>query len=224
MKKYLSGKKILITAGPTWVPIDKVRAITNVFGGALGFIMAETAYKMGADVTLLFGPGRVCLPFPKKKFQIIKFKYFDELLKLVKKEVGSKKYNAVIHSAAVSDYTPVIAEKGKIKSGKKKLIIKLKPTIKIVDLIKKIDPDTFLVKFKLEVNLPEKKLIDVARKSMISSNADMMVANSFNAISTNHKAFIIDKSVNIKKVVGKKNIADSLLRVLSIKMKDDARR
>lgn len=219
MKKYLSGKKILVTAGPTWVPIDKVRAITNIFGGALGFVIAETAYKMGADVTLLFGPGRVYLPSPKKNFNIIKFKYFDDLLKLVKKEVGSKKYDAVVHSAAVSDYAPVLVEKGKIKSGRKSLIIKLKPTIKIVDLIKKIDHNTFLVKFKLEVNLPEKKLIEVANKSMVSSNADMILANDFNTVSTDHKAFVIDHLGNIEKLVGKENIAFGLLKLLSTKIK-----
>ena len=58
----LKDKKILITAGPTWVAVDKVRVITNIFGGALGTIIAEQAKKTGAQITLLMGPGRARLP------------------------------------------------------------------------------------------------------------------------------------------------------------------
>ncbi|MCP4136844.1 MAG: phosphopantothenoylcysteine decarboxylase, partial [bacterium] len=53
MDKILENKKILITAGPVWVPIDRVRVMTNTFGGALGAIIAQKAYELGADVTLL---------------------------------------------------------------------------------------------------------------------------------------------------------------------------
>jgi phosphopantothenoylcysteine decarboxylase/phosphopantothenate--cysteine ligase len=218
MDQYLKGKKILITAGPTWVAIDKVRAITNIFGGTLGAIIAENANKLGADVTLLFGPGRTSLPKAENNFKIIKFKYFEELLDLVKKEVGSKKYDIVIHSAAVADYTPVSVNDGKIKSGKESLTIELKPTIKIVNLIKDLDPNIFLVKFKLEVNLSEKELLDVAYKSMQESKADLIVANDFNTVQKDHKAFIIDKDKSIKEFFGKKEIALGLLETLKEKI------
>jgi len=141
------------------------------------------------------------------------------LLSLVKSEVGSKKYDVVIHSAAVADYTPVTVKKGKIKSGNKDLIIKLKPTLKIANLIKNLDPDTFLVKFKLEVGLSKKQLINVALKSMQKSNADLMVANDFNTVSKNHKAFIIDKKKNIKTFLGKEKIAWGLLKTLEEQIK-----
>jgi phosphopantothenoylcysteine decarboxylase/phosphopantothenate--cysteine ligase len=218
MKQYLKGKKILITAGPTWVAIDKVRAITNIFGGTLGAIVAENAHKLGADVTLLFGPGRASLPEVGENFKIIKFKYFEELLDLVKKEVSSKKYDIVIHSAAVADYTPVNVGEGKIKSGKESLTIKLKPTVKIVNLIKELDPNIFLVKFKLEVNLSEKELLDVAYKSMLESKADLIVANDFNTVYKNHKAFVIDKHKNIKEFLGKQEVALGLLEALKDKI------
>ena len=212
MVKILKNKKILITAGSTWVPIDAVRVITNIFGGKLGFIIAKTAFNMGADVTLLLGAGRIMIDEKiQKEIKVIHFKYFNELLELIKKEVSSKKYDIVIHSAAVSDYTPVSVKKGKIKSGYNNLIIKLKPTVKIVDRIKKWDTSVFLVKFKLEVGLNENKLIGIAYKSMLQSHADLIIANDFKDISGNHKALIIDKNKKIIKCEGNENIARDLL-------------
>ena len=214
----LKNKNILITAGPTWVAVDKVRVITNIFGGALGSIIAQKAVAAGAKVKLLMGPGRAVLPKESKNLEIVRFKYYDELLDLIKKEVGSKKYDIVIHSAAVADYKPILAKEPKIRSGKKELIIRLKPTIKIVDLMKKLDPNIFLVKFKLEANLSEKKLIKVAYKSMMQSKADLMVANDFKTVVKSHKAFIIDKDRKISELNHKEEIAKGLVKIISQKL------
>lgn len=220
MKKrsLLKGKKILITAGSTWAAIDDVRVITNIFGGALGVCIAEEAQKLGVQVTLLLGPGRVQLHKNSKNFKVINFKYYDELLSLVKEKVSSRKYDVMIHSAAVTDYLPINKVKGKIKSTLNKMTIHLKKTIKIVDLVKKIDPDIFLVKFKLEVGIPEKKLLDIAYQSMESSNADLIVANDFNKLAKEHKAYIIDKMNNVIKCNTKKDIAKTLLNSITMKL------
>lgn len=224
IKKILKNKKILITAGPTWVPLDKVRIITNIFNGKLGLIIARVACQMGAKVTLLIGPGRIFFsPDDFENINIVSFKYFKDLLKLVKMEVESKKYDAIIHSAAISDYIPVALKEKKIKSGKEDLIIRFKSTLKIVNLIKKLDPSIFLVKFKLEVDLSEKKLIEIAYNSMLESKADLIVANDFKTISQKeeeHKAFIIDSEKKIKKAKGKKNIAIKLLEIMALKIND----
>jgi len=222
MKRILKNKKILITAGPVWVPVDKVRVITNIFSGRLGWAIAKIAHDMGANITLLMGPGKIILPSKKiKNLEIIYFRYFDELLKLVKREVGSKKYDIMIHSAAVNDYAPRSSKEKKIKSGKQKLVIRLRPTIKIVDLVKKLDPSIFLVKFKLEVDVSEKKLIDVSYKSMLKSRADLMVANNMETVEKykGHEALIIDPEKNIKKVIGKVKVAVSLLKLILSKLK-----
>ena len=220
MEKILKNKKILVTAGPTWVAIDKVRVITNIFSGKLGLIIAETAQKMGANVVFMFGPGRISVP-ENKKIKVLRFKYFDDLLNLVKENIKQGRFDAIIHSAAVSDYMPLPSKEKKIKSGKKNLAIKFKPTIKIVDLIRKIDSKAFLVKFKLEVGLSEKELIDVAYKSMLQSNADLMVANDFEMAAvgeSDHRAFIINPEKTIKEVTGKKNIALNLLKIIASKI------
>lgn len=226
LKRILKNKRILVTAGPVWVPIDKVRVITNIFSGKLGLIIANLAQTLGAEVTLLMGPGKILVPARKlSRFKVIKFRYFNELLELVKTHVGSKKYDVIIHSAAVSDYHPIFVKRGKIKSGKKELNIRLKPTIKIVDLIKKIDPNIFLVKFKLEVGLSQQELINTAYKSMIQSNADLIVANDFRTITKGHKnhiAFIINPQKLIKKIIGKEKIANELLRLINVTLKEES--
>jgi phosphopantothenoylcysteine synthetase/decarboxylase len=209
--KKLLNKKILITCGPIWVPIDKVRVLTNVFGGSLGYLIAEKAHKMGAKVLLLMGPGK---PFSNNKFKIIRIKYYKEIYKILEKEIKKKNYDIVIHSAAIPDYIPTKVYNGKIKSGNKKITIKLKPTIKIVDKMKKWDPNIFLVKFKLEVGKTRKELINIANKSLIKSNADLIVANDYNDVIKDHLAYIIDKNKNSIICRGKEKIADNLLNLL----------
>jgi phosphopantothenoylcysteine decarboxylase/phosphopantothenate--cysteine ligase len=212
----LKNKKILITAGPTWIPIDNVRVITNVFKGTLGFIIAKEAVNRGAKVTLLLGPSSLC-PVSKahSKLRIIRFRFFEDIYKLMKKEISSKKYDVVIQSAAIGDYAPIQFFNGKIKSGKKNLIIKLKPTIKIIDQIKKWDKKVFLVKFKVESDSLRKDLIEGAYKSMLFSNADLIVANDLKYMKGNkHKAFILDSKKNIIICNKKTEIAKKLLNTI----------
>ena len=213
----LKNKKILITAGSTWIPIDKVRVITNIFKGRLGIIIAKEAIKRKAKVTLLLGPGLIS--FSQKissHIKVVRFKFFKELFKLMKKEISSKKYDVVIHSAAVGDFEPIKFRHGKISSREENLILKLKPTLKIVDKIKKWDSSVFLVKLKVEANLKKKELIKRAYKSMLISNADLMVANDLkNITDEKHKAFIIDSKKNIIQANTKEEIAKKLLNIVT---------
>lgn len=220
--KKIKNKKILVTAGSVWVPLDKVRVITNIFSGRLGVNIAELAHKMGGDVTILLGPGNI-IPsiLDKKRFHVIKYRYFDELLKLMTEELQSGKYDIIVHSAAVSDYYVKNPPTGKIKSGKKTLTLTMFPTIKIIDLIKKIAPNVFLVKFKLEVGVGKKKLMEIAYKSMMHSKADLIVANEFKTISQGaekHIGFIMDTQRKIQQFTGKNEIAQGLLETINLKL------
>lgn len=219
IKEKSAGKlRILVTAGPTWVPVDKVRVLTNIFSGRLGYLIAKKAAKeKTGPITLFLGPGRISLPEEHdKNLEIIRYKYFDELYTLLEKAVSSKKYDILIHSAAVADYAPEPAE-NKIKSGKPDLTINLKPTVKIIDQVKKWDPDIFLVKFKLETGISQKELIDIAYESMMKSKADLIVANEFAEISEEyHRAYIINPQKEVKTVIGKENIAEQLLNELRL--------
>jgi len=215
MKNVFKNRKILVTAGPTWVPIDKVRVITNVFAGRTGYEIAKAAKKMGAKITLLMGPGRITLPVASQnRLEIIHFEYFDELFGLVKRKVGSRKYDVIIHSAAVSDYEPVYRRSTKIRSCKKKLLIKCRPTIKIVDRIKRYDPSIFLIKFKLELDTDEEELIKVGYKSMRESNADLMVVNSIYSSKKGYKTLIIDPQRRVYKVPSRRKLPEILLGLI----------
>ena len=94
----------------------------------------------------------------------------------VKKEM-KKKFDIVILAAAASDYVPTNTSKSKIKSTAKQITVKLQRVPKIIDQIKKIQKDVFLIGFKAETNLTKKNLQKVARKKLIESKADMIVAN-----------------------------------------------
>lgn len=221
MEKLLRNRNILITAGSTWVALDKVRIITNVFTGRTGYEITCKALEMGANVTLLLGGGRLKIDKNigrSKRLKVIEFKYFDELHSLIRKELKTKRYDAVVHSAAVSDYAPTKHVKGKIRSKKKSLTIRLKPTPKIIDEIKKLNPGVTLVKFKLEYKMPRAKLLNIAYKSMQDSKADFIVANTLEDFANRRKAYIIDRNKVITDTHGVKKLSSTLLRNISQKV------
>jgi phosphopantothenoylcysteine synthetase/decarboxylase len=209
----LSGKSILVTAGSTWIPIDTVRVITNIFKGKIGVTIAESASLAGAKVTLLLGPSFDASSLtPLPNLEVIRFKFFDDLDRLITKCLSGEKFDAVIHSAAVSDFRLSDVKSGKIKSNVDELILKLVPTKKLVDYIKKLNPETFLVKFKLEVDISDSDLQKVALKSLKESSADLVVANIYNPKFTDHEAYIIDSGGKSVKAVGRNVIAETILR------------
>jgi phosphopantothenoylcysteine synthetase/decarboxylase len=137
----------------------------------------------------------------------------------MKKEISSKKYDIVIHSAAVADFKPIKTAPGKISSQKEQLLIKLKPTVKIVDRVKKWDKNVFLVKFKVEYDINKKELLKKAYESMLSSDAELMVANDLKEIKEKqHRAFIIDRDKKIVICRTKKEISKKLLDIITKKI------
>ena len=137
--RNLKNKRILITAGPTWVAIDKVRVLSNIATGETGIVLAKALSRQGAKVTMILGPCGVCSL--DKKIKVLRFNYFDEFKKTLFKELKSVKYDCLIHSAAVSDYRPKEIYRGKIGSNLKSLDIKLEPLPKIINLIKILEKD-----------------------------------------------------------------------------------
>ena len=97
----LKNKKVLITYGSTWIPLDQVRVLSNRSSGKLGQLLTTQFKKEGARITLLEGP--VEKPFLSKGVRVVRFKFYDELLALLKQELD-KKYDIILHAAAVADY------------------------------------------------------------------------------------------------------------------------
>lgn len=169
----LQNKKILMTAGPTVEYIDPIRVITNQSTGKTGVLLASDLISGGAKVTLVYGLGR---EKPPNGAKVIHVKTVKEMFNAVKQEM-KKKFDIVILSAAASDYIPTKTNKSKIKSTSKQIILKLQRAPKIIDNIKKIQKNVFLVGFKAETNLTCKKLEVEARKKLKESKADMIIAN-----------------------------------------------
>ena len=206
----LSNKRVLITAGPTWVPIDNVRVISNIATGETGILLAEEAHRQGAKVTLLLGPISDC--HLDNSINIIRFKFFDELHKVVKEELKNKKYDIVIHSAAVSDYKPEICYRQKIKSGIRKWRLNLIPTPKIIDLIKKIDSALFLVGFKFEPGVSKQLLLKKAKNLMNAALLDLVVANSI--CNSRYAAYIMSKDKTYGVFRNKNSLTDKLIQMI----------
>ena len=169
----LDKKKILISAGPTIEYVDPVRVITNQSTGKTGILLAKEMISAGAKVTLVYGPGKESPPDGLKHIPI---RTTNEMKVAMQKEL-KKKFDIVIMAAAASDYTIKNPSKSKIKSTKENLSLKLVKSPKIINQIKKIQKNTFLVGFKAETNLSKSSLEKVAAKKLHESNSDMIVAN-----------------------------------------------
>ena len=206
--RNLKNKRILITAGPTWVAIDKVRVLSNIATGETGILLAKTLLQQGAKVTVILGPCVVCSL--DKKIKVLRFNYFDELKKTLFKELESMKYDWLIHSAAVSDYGPKKIYKGKISSSLKYLNIRLKTLPKIINSIKNHAAGIKLVGFKFESFADKTKLVNKADILMKKSSSDIVVANSINP----YRAYIVDKERKVISVKSKKQLVNKLVKIL----------
>ena len=206
--------RVLITAGPTWVPLDRVRVISNVSSGETGVLLAKRLSELGMKVTLLLGP--VEQPVSGRGFKLIRFRFFDELKEGLLKELKTRKYDIVIHTAAVSDYNPKRIISRKIPSGKKRLKLELHPTPKLISLIKKSDPGVFLVGFKFEPGRPRDYLLRKARNLIRDSKLDLAVANSID--NHGYRAYIVEKERFMGPFKNKKEVVKKLAGQLTEKI------
>ena len=181
-----------MTCGPTWVAIDAVRVISNISTGELGHIIASDLAKEGARTTLLEGP--VTHHALLKKVKVLKFYYFDELFPLLVKEL-KKGYDIVIHLAAVADYQVKKSFKSKLDSSLRNLTLNLTPTRKIIEVIKTLSPETFLVGFKLEDRTLENGLRKKALRLIEKAGCDLVVANG--ATRQGYIAYVLDQEGKI---------------------------
>lgn len=219
--------KILITSGGTTEAIDKVRGITNHSTGQLGKIIAEQFLKKGHKVSLVTTKQAVK---PRKHDNLEIHTIFDVNSLIKKLEPLVETHDVLIHSMAVSDYTPVYMtdlgeletipspallldkknKENKISSLYDYQVLFLKKTPKVISLVKEWNPRIKLIGFKLLVGVNPEELIYVARKSLKKNQADLIVANDLNDISKDqHIAYLVDKET-VLQVKTKQDIAQKL--------------
>lgn len=166
----LTGKKILITAGPTYEKIDPVRFIGNYSSGKMGFALAEECMRRGADVTLIAGPvSRSC----SQSIRRIDVESCEEMYNAATEAFAS--HDAAILCAAVADFRPETTADRKIKREKDDLILKLCPTNDIAASLGKMkSKEQKLIGFALETN----DEVTNAKKKLKKKNLDFIVLNS----------------------------------------------
>lgn len=169
-EKDLAGKKILVTAGATQEAIDPVRYITNHSTGKMGYALAVTAMRRGADVTLI--SGRTALEAPLGVHRITTVSAADMFEAVADM---APKQDIIIKAAAVADYTPVSVSEEKIKKSDDSMTIELKRTTDILSWLGEHKrPDQFLCGFSMETE----NLVENSRKKLEKKHLNMIVANS----------------------------------------------
>jgi phosphopantothenoylcysteine decarboxylase / phosphopantothenate---cysteine ligase len=209
-KLPLKGKKVLITAGPTYEAIDPVRFIGNHSSGKMGFEIAKASANLGAEVILITGPTHE--------------KISHSLINTISVTSAQEMYNAAheyfetsniaILSAAVADFKPKLVASQKIKKTSDTLIIELEKTKDILASLGAIKTHQFLVGFALETN----NEIENAKDKLKRKNLNLIVLNSLNdegagfKSDTNKVTFIDDKNqITQFKLKSKTEVATDLL-------------
>ena len=145
--KLLAGRRVLITAGPTFEAIDPVRGITNSSSGKMGFAVAQACAESGAEVTLIAGPSALATPHGVSRVDVISA---AEMASAVDSKVAA--CNIFIAVAAVSDYAPAHACKVKLKKSGQPLTLTLEPTVDILATVAARAKPPFCVGFAAETN------------------------------------------------------------------------
>ncbi|MGD9152955.1 MAG: bifunctional phosphopantothenoylcysteine decarboxylase/phosphopantothenate--cysteine ligase CoaBC [Gammaproteobacteria bacterium] len=185
------NKKILITAGPTYEPIDPVRFIGNHSSGKMGFALAKAAINLGTEVTLIAGPTNLPTPKSVKRINITTA---QEMHDAVMQNINN--VDIFISVAAVSDYRPANPQKNKIKKSQQTLNINLEATPDILATVTNMPNPPFTIGFAAETE----NVIENTRKKLRDKKPDVIIANQVG----NNIGFNADKiAVTICKKNGK---------------------
>lgn len=219
--------KVVITAGGTSEKIDNVRKITNSSTGKLGLCIANEFLKTIEDVEITYICSKEAFCPSDDRVKIKRIIGVDDLEREVRNVLDNNDIDVFIHSMAVSDYKvdyvstleklrnneEFSMNDNKISSSLSDLVIVLKPTKKIISIIKDISPNTYLVGFKLLDNVTKDKLIEVATNLMIKNKCNLVVANDLENIRNGrHIGYILDEKNNVINAEGKDDIAKKLVR------------
>ena len=200
----------MVTAGPTYEPIDPVRFIGNHSSGKMGLAIAIEFEKRGADVTLILGPTSLDIP---ALLNTIRVQTAAEMFDVC--EAVFPNMDIAVMSAAVADFTPIIANQEKIKKSSADISIAFTKTKDILKFLgEKKRADQLLIGFALETSDEE----NYAKKKLLEKNADLIVLNSLNDAGAGfghdtNKITIFDKSGNTHyfDTKSKKDVAEDIV-------------
>jgi phosphopantothenoylcysteine decarboxylase/phosphopantothenate--cysteine ligase len=166
--KLLAGRRVLLTAGPTFEAIDPVRGITNTSSGKMGYALAQAAAEAGAEVTLVSGPTPLATPTGVTRIDVV-----SAAEMAVAVEANLRGVDAFVAVAAVADYTPLAPAKTKIKKSGAPLTITLKPTVDILATVAARPDAPYCVGFAAETDDVERNADEKRRRKKLP----LIVAN-----------------------------------------------
>ena len=168
-EKDLSGRKVLVTAGPTQEAIDPVRYISNHSTGKMGYALAKNAMLRGAEVTLIAGPTNLPdVPFVK----MVHITSAQDMYEAVTE--AAKESDIIVKAAAVADYRPASVSDEKIKKSDGEMSIALERTKDIIGTLGAMENKPFLCGFSMETQ----NVLENSRKKLEKKNLDMVIANN----------------------------------------------
>ena len=220
--KPLTGRRVLVTAGPTAEAIDPVRYLTNHSSGKMGYALARAARNLGAQVTLVSGRCGLARP---AEIEFIDVVSAADMYEAVMNQASEKDF--IVMAAAVADYTPADVSGEKVKKKDDDLKIELKRTQDILQALgDRKQPGQILCGFAMETQ----NLIENGRKKLIEKKADMIVANNLKvagagfAHDTNVATFILEDALTEEPLQTKEELSykiwDKLLEIRVKKEKD----
>jgi phosphopantothenoylcysteine decarboxylase/phosphopantothenate--cysteine ligase len=220
--KDYEGVRVLVTAGPTREYLDGFRFITNPSSGKMGVAVAKEVLRRGGEVTIVYGPGSAKPPLGVK---VVPVETTDEMLDTVVEELEGSRYDLAVFSAAAADFGPKKRDMVKTSSSLENWRIDLVSKPKIIDRVKKVTPEIFLIGFKAEYGVSDEELVKNAQTRMESGDMDLIVANDVARARVGfghdtNEAFIIgvDGSREHLAIRRKEEIASRLLTIAKSKM------
>ena len=204
-EKDLTGKKVLVTAGPTQEAIDPVRYITNHSTGKMGYALATVAARRGAKVTLVSGVTNLEVPL---FVDYVPVESAEDMFETVTK--AAPEQDIIIKSAAVADYTPVSTATEKIKKKEGAASIELKPT---QDILKWLGEHKTQGQILCGFSMETENMLENSRKKLEKKKADMIVANNLKVegagfgTDTNVVTLITDKEAKELQKMTKEEVA-----------------
>lgn len=167
----MEGMRVLVTAGPTVEPIDPIKLITNRSSGKMGVAVARVAASRGAEVALIYGPGTEA---PPSNVKVVRVQTTREMCEAFKRELKSPR-DIIVSTAAAQDFAIERPAERKLRHFESP-ILKLVPAPRVLDEVRKLAPNAFVVGFKAEFNVSDEELLAAAREKL-DEGLDMVVAN-----------------------------------------------
>ncbi len=176
-------RPVVVTAGATRNPVDAIRYLSAHSSGRTGGHVAAALAAHGADVTMLASPEawlrlQAERPDDAARVACVEYSSTDDLLDKLQTWVRAHPGGLVVHAAAVGDYAVAERSTGKLPSGKAELVLRLRPTPKILDLIRDWDPTVHLVSFKAAApGTSAPQLEEIARAQLTRTGSRLVFAN-----------------------------------------------